>query len=362
VPSSAIESDGRVLKCRRCMESFRVFPPLGDESLAKDWLENGQTPGSTDPVSEVWTLEAPNTRIDPIRADCLRDFAASPSEAREANDTDEDFIDARDGITDRANTFESKQEQVVDALKLQAIDESLALVEPYSIHDDPSEASLILPFESSGPLMPGEDLVATQFDPASISGKGTNSEPLDSGPTATDLLTLRTQFLTRWRRFPVALRAAIVVFPFVFIVGLIFGGGDQVTPVADATPTNFADADRDESALAAAKNKTAIVIRPEPELTQVRSPREKIDTIIVVGTPGDESAPEGHAFVQAKRLRIRSRPSKTGKLIGRVKRGDLIRVYDQVDAWSLVFVEETGAAGFVKTKFLGQMRSRKKSR
>jgi len=351
VPASTIEADGRVLKCRRCLDAFRVFPPDDDESLPKEWLKAGQVPGSTDPASEIWSLEAPNTRIDPmppVKASGNESLNFDQDAVTPIGDTDEDFVNVTDAVTDSANPSAPKRRSTIEELNLQAIDESCAVIEPYSEHEDPSEASLSLPPETGGALAPSDELPPTQFEPASA-----NKEK-----NARDFEAVRARLIMRWRNFPLALRVAIAVFPFAFIVGLIFGGGENVTAPADATPVRTAaknvsaDDAADGRTGKLSKNTKTIVIHPTPAPDPVALSEAPQAPELAFGFPADNLAPEGHLYVQSRRLRIRSRPSKSGKLIGRLNSGDMVRVYDEHETWSLIFIKTTGPVGFVKTKYL----------
>lgn len=160
---------------------------------------------------------------------------------------------------------------------------------------------------------------------------------------------------------PLAFKVALVVFPLTLGLALmVTSGRDPMTkdPVEIKVPTNAepeetqaANAEEpqnvesaksvaNEGAKQAAKQ-TAKPIAPK-KLPELKKPR----------MPGDAPAPEGRAYVQMERARLRSEPSETAEATGRLELGQIVRTYDRVDAFVLVMAEPKGPAGFISEKLI----------
>jgi predicted Zn finger-like uncharacterized protein len=380
VPASTIEPDGRLLKCRRCLQIFRVFPPEGDDLSNHDWMGDGQVPGSTDPASMIWTTEGPKTRIDPIPEDEKFESNASALGSNEQEqeqeqaqtDTDEVNLNAllaaesdsklRPPSVRRAARLQSENEppdnglNSEDFLRVHRLEADSQVIEPYGVHEDPSEAAL-----------PGLSLSISSSSELAIAGQANDSEASIETPSQEPPARLNRVLSARdlWRTAPLALKAAVAVFPIAFIGGLILGGPSDMTPAADATPVQLAtnsESDRTSPVVIPAvvdvpQNPQMPPPGPGAELRPTAGKSEgTLDSNVEHRLPSDHLAPSKHAFVIGSRLRVRTRPSRTARLAGTIRSGALVRVYDKYETWSLIFVPSGGPVGFVKTKYLADRR------
>lgn len=351
VPDSTINNDGCLLKCRQCLETFRVFPP-DEEELSK---EKEPVLDLAKRASMAWAMDdGPNTRIDPIPTEGkLRGAELNDLEGK-IQETDEIQLNAilsvdsdpllrapstRGVLTDDAPSASFSEDRDLDseeaAASLRA--DERAVIESYGMYEDPSEISM------SGLAFMTEN---SAWVSSAVGKKAFNDSPrFDS---ANPLQKFRSvNYL--WSNAPLSLKTALGVFPVAFIVGLVFGSPADVASPSDALAAKLASTEKSP------KGPVVIPVKPDQELAETISDKSDLAQT-PVRFPSDHLAPDNHAFIQPQRLRVRSRPQKASRIAGTLRSGNLIRVYDRYEDWSLIFLPSGGPVGFVQSKYLGPRR------
>lgn len=135
---------------------------------------------------------------------------------------------------------------------------------------------------------------------------------------------------------PLALKAALVVFPVTLGIALM------LTSAGDSAPVRAPVEIPPETAVAAPPEKKVDTKVIEPILPKRSAP-----------PTGDDAAEEGRAYVQVERARLRAEAGENAEAIGRLEIGALVRTYESIDGFVLVMAEPKGPAGFISEKLIG---------
>jgi hypothetical protein len=140
---------------------------------------------------------------------------------------------------------------------------------------------------------------------------------------------------------PLAFKVALVVFPLTLGIALMF--------------TSAPEKERVEIKVEAATEEPPVeqpAKTPEQTAEQPPPPKKKLPEKRKAVMPGDDAAPEGHAYVQMDRARLRGEPNDNGEPSGRLELGQLVRTFDRVDGFVLVMGTPKGPAGFISEKLI----------
>lgn len=379
VPLSTISEDGHVLRCRKCNDAFRVFPPDDEEGGTGDVppADDGGESTSVSAPPEPW--DSPSRTV---RAASLTDSGPS-------------FVTA--GRPLPVATAEHGLDPELDTTGVQPETDVFAEVDGATDGGEQDDADAAIggqPAESS--VRDSVPVLARPPTPPAPSTPGTIEPNLDEDdepkPTARapaprgvlldepSVVLQRGPGFTRLARVavdrlskaPLALKAAVAVFPIALLVTLLLdpagGKSKEAVPIsipAAPEPKTADDAIKlaTDAGVAAKRADWPEIVDPEvdtkPELTKPEPTVATVATVAAESKPGIEAdvpAPEGFAYVQS-RVRMRSSAADKGKLVGRVKGGTLVKSYEQDGEWTLIRVMPDGAAGFVKAEYLAPTKS-----
>jgi hypothetical protein len=134
---------------------------------------------------------------------------------------------------------------------------------------------------------------------------------------------------------PLALKAALVVFPVTLGLALM------LTSASDSAPAEPSVNIAPEEA----------VVETSEKVVEKTPPPKKLAT---VSSPDDAPAEEGNAYVQVERARLRAEPAEASEAIGRLEIGTLVRTYEVIDGFVLVMAAPKGPAGFISEKLIDE--------
>ena len=341
VPEANLAATGTLLKCSACLQVFRVFPP-DDEEL----VDTGEAPFP----------EA--TNIEPI-----------PSHLRDDESTSSHVLSPEKG---EQQTVELSNGAIIENILSQPIHENTGdgdSIEHVSATDEfvaaPANSNLSQTSDSSASIENGV-LANLPSQPSPQGEKSMTSpgfEPLTRNSRGNGV---KGHIVRLWNRSPLSLKAAVAVFPIAFLVGLSFGGSKTEGPleVQNASARSAANSTEKKQVdilpLGATTSVAQSSITEASDVVSARSPttssrdgQKNAPQASSFVHPSDHSAPNGHAFVLPRKLLVKAKPKVKALVTGRFSGGDLVRIYDEIDEWSLVYMPGGGAVGFVRTKDLG---------
>ncbi|MEE2901238.1 MAG: zinc-ribbon domain-containing protein [Myxococcota bacterium] len=359
VPEANLAATGTLLKCSACLQVFRVFPP--DDDVIEEMPD--QTGRSSLP--DV-------TNIEPIPSHLKQSESVQGGENPQAR-REQATLELANGATVENLISQPvfNEESAADTT------DSLSSSDKFVTTSPQGDSNSELKARTVPSALKGPDYDAFPESPNYLSDASDRSiSALDFQPAArpnheaSGQKSWRAHMSDLWRRSPLSLRAAIAVFPIAFVVGLILGESkvegtldvqnasarnatltlpetestkrDDVIPLG--ATTEFGQASQEPSSLSAAASKSSndtSTLKPPPiGRANRRHPRDHV-------------APKDHAFVLPRRLVVRAKPKKKSQFTGRFSQGDLVRVYDTVEQWTLVYMPGGGSVGFVPTKSLG---------
>ena|GEM_PF-5336332 len=361
MPEANLAETGTLLKCSACLQIFRVFPPdddiseeiseqTGRSSLpdltniepipshlqrSESMLEGQNSPASPEPP----TIELSNGAT-------IEHLMSQPNLNKNSAGDTTDFLSSSDEFVTTSPQKDSQAE-----LKVRNVPAGLrgsgydAFVESQNYLSDPSEISI-------------SALGSQGVAPVNQQANGQKS--------------WRAYSTKLWLRSPLSLRAAIAVFPIAFTVGLILGEPkvDGTLDIQDASAGHVTLSEtesnkRHQGNSLKLNTESDQALRTSPSSSAVALENTKkfsTSESQPIGRthqrhPRDHVAPENHAFVLPRKLVVRAKPKKKSQFAGRFSQGDLVRVYDTVEQWSLVYMPGGGSVGFVPSKSLGSQKT-----
>lgn len=364
VPVSAIGEDGHVLRCRRCGDAFRVFPPDDTDTLDGTGHDE-ETLALQDPDWDGPSEATSTTGLgsDPAEATVRAPGGSMPDSEALPQGADEEGLDPELGDTrevDRAEHLGGG---------------------PLPWEDDPSEAvaSKPLPRQPPEPPEPSERSGAVERadgleDDEEDSAGGFSSDVvpgltarsrsgLDDGGsvpdgsvpdgTAASVMTGPRKIAAALNAAPLALKAAVVVFPVALGIALLLSPGEKITQVPDpiSIPAG-AVVDAGVAAIEAPVDAAVVAAvapaDPDPDPEAIDAVEPPIVDPSPPGLASDVPAEDGQAFIDGAGVRLRARPDARGALVAKLALGQTVQIYGTVGDWLLVHDAPDGAAGFVR--------------
>jgi hypothetical protein len=181
-------------------------------------------------------------------------------------------------------------------------------------------------------------------------------------PLGDRLWTLAHRGAELLNRAPLALKAAIVVFPVAMGLTLLLNPSRPsrapaaAIPIAPAAATPDAAPNPSPARTAEAPTApTAPTPEPPPAPPAVPAPPATPSGPSAAFLAADRTAEAGFAYLQGEEVTVRSRPTRRGAAVAELRGGQLVRIYESVAGWTLVHTPPDGAAGFVRSDELGPL-------